>query len=59
MCFRIYKTVVMGSLETRRSSFVRQKRDSNIAMMLVTIVAVFAVCNTLRVIINVFEVTVD
>ena len=36
---------------------VRQKRDSNIAMLLVAIVVVFAVCNTLRVIINMFEVT--
>ena len=52
----IYSTISnMTSLNKKTSS--RQKRDHNIAMILVGIVIVFSFCNIFRMIINLYEVS--
>ena len=52
----IYKTITNISKVNRKSTS-RQKRDQSIAMILVGIVIVFGVCNTFRIIINLYEVS--
>jgi len=51
----IYKTITNIS-QVNRKSTSRQKRDQSIAMILVGIVIVFGVCNTFRIIVNLYEV---
>merc|ERR1712142_407346 len=53
--FLIYTTISNMSNLNKKSNN-RQKRDHNIAMILVGIVIVFTVCNIPRMVINVFEV---
>ena len=52
----IYRTITsISNLNKKTTS--RQKRDQSIAMILVGIVIVFGFCNTFRIIINLYEVS--
>ena len=51
----IYRTISRASRHCIKTSS-RQKRDKNIAMILVGIVLVFSFCNIFRLIINIYEV---
>ena len=51
----LYQTITRSTAANKRSNN-RQKRDQNIAMILVGIVVVFVFCNIFRIIINLYEV---
>ena len=51
----IYRSISRASRHSSKTS-ARQKRDKNIAMILVGIVLVFSFCNIFRLIINIYEV---
>ena len=51
----LYQTITKSTAANKRSSN-RQRRDQNIAMILVGIVVVFVICNIFRIIINLYEV---
>ena len=53
----LYQTITRSTAANKRSNN-RQKRDQNIAMILVGIVVVFVICNIFRIIINLYEVLI-
>jgi len=53
--FLLYSFISKASLVMSRAT-ARQKRDQSIAMMLVLIVVVFGCCNSIRIILNLYEV---
>ena len=53
----LYQTITRSTAANKRSNN-RQKRDQNIAMILVGIVVVFVICNIFRIVINLYEVLI-